>query len=542
MDFEWVAIALGDIAWIGVAFVLGTLAKRIGLPPLIGFLATGFLVSAFGIASGQMLEKLSDLGITLLLFTIGLKLNLRTLVRPEVMAVTVLHMGIVIAVLAAILLLLAALGLGLLSGLTVLQAALIAFALSFSSTVFVAKALEERGEMTSLHGRIALSILIVQDLIAVGFLAASTGKWPSPWAFLLLGLIPLRPVLQHLLKQSGHGELLVLYGLLLALGGAELFELVGLKGDLGALIIGILVAGHERTEELAKTLLGFKDLFLLGFFLSIGQAGIPTLEMIGFALLLLPFVFAKSALYFVLMSAFRLRARTSLLASLNLANYSEFGLIVAAIGVANGWLGPDWLIILAMALTFSFTLAAPLSARSNMLYARHLDGWHRFERAQRIPDEQPIDLGEARIVVVGMGGVGSGTYDAMDGRVEGDLVGVDVNPVVVKQQKRWGRTVIEGDPSDPDFWARMQVDTRLDLIMITLPRFQAIRSVIRQLRGAGYQGRIAATARFPDQEQALLDAGADDVFNTATEAGAGFAAHVLDGDSHHGEREGSGVS
>jgi predicted Kef-type K+ transport protein len=533
MEFEWVAIALGDIAWIGAAFMLGTLARMLGLPPLIGFLATGFLISAFGFVSGQMLEKLSDLGITLLLFTIGLKLNLRTLVRPEVLAVTVLHMGLTMAVLASVLLGLAALGLGvgLLTGLSPAQAILIAFALSFSSTVFVAKALEERGEVTSLHGRIALSILIVQDLIAVGFLAASTGKWPSPLALLLLGLIPLRPLLQHLLKHTGHGELLVLYGLILALGGAELFELVGLKGDLGALIVGVLIAGNERTEELAKTLLGFKDLFLLGFFLSIGQAGIPTLEMVGVALLLLPFVLGKSALYFALMSTFRLRARTSLITSINLANYSEFGLIVAAVGVANGWLSPDWLVTLAMALTFSFTLAAPLSTRSNAIYRRYHDHWKRFEGTQRVPEEQPFDLGEARIAIVGMGGVGSGTYDAMVKRVDDRLIGVDVDPIVVRAQQNWGRRVIEGDPGDPDFWARMQADTRLDLVMVTLPRFQTIRSVIRQLRNSGYQGRIAATAIFPDQEQALLDAGADEVFNTATEAGAGFAAHVLGSDA-----------
>ena len=91
MDFQWAVIALGDVVWISLAFALGLVSRSVGLPPLVGFLATGFLQNAYGIASGETLEKLSDLGITLLLFTVGLKLNLRTLARPQVWAVTGLH-------------------------------------------------------------------------------------------------------------------------------------------------------------------------------------------------------------------------------------------------------------------------------------------------------------------------------------------------------------------------------------------------------------------------------------------------------------------
>ena len=126
--------------------------------------------------------------------------------------------------------------------------------------------------MTSLHGRIAIGILIVQDLAAVLFLAITTGQTPSYWAILLVAMLfPLQPVLKLLLQRVGRGELLVLYGFLLALGGAEAFEFVGLKGDLGALVVGVLIANHAKAEEMAKIMLGFKDLFLLGFFLSIGQ-------------------------------------------------------------------------------------------------------------------------------------------------------------------------------------------------------------------------------------------------------------------------------
>lgn len=158
MDFEWVAIALGDVAWISLAFVLGLLARSVGLPPLVGFLATGFLLNAQGVTSGEMLQKLADLGITLLLFTVGLKLNLRTLARPQVGAVAGLHTALVVGLFSLLIYAFALLGTRLVAGLELRDTLLIAFALSFSSTVFVVKELEEKGQMRSLHGRIAIGI------------------------------------------------------------------------------------------------------------------------------------------------------------------------------------------------------------------------------------------------------------------------------------------------------------------------------------------------------------------------------------------------
>jgi glutathione-regulated potassium-efflux system ancillary protein KefC len=179
MDFEWIAIALGDVVWIVVAFAMGALSRAVGLPPLVGFLAAGFLLNTQGIAGGETLEKLSDLGVTLLLFIVGLKLNLATLGRPQVWAVAGIHMCAVVALFGFAIYGLALLGASFVDGLDLGQSMLIAFALSFSSTVFAVKTLEERGEMASLHGRIAIGILIMQDLAAVVFLAISVGKVPS---------------------------------------------------------------------------------------------------------------------------------------------------------------------------------------------------------------------------------------------------------------------------------------------------------------------------------------------------------------------------
>ena len=246
MDFEWVAIALGDVTWITLAFILGFLAWLIRLPPLVGFLATGFILNYFGITSGETLQKLADLGITLLLFTVGLKLNLKVLIRPQVWSVTLLHILTIIVVFGALIFGLTLLSVSFFSELDFKISLLLAFALSFSSTVFVVKTLEDKGEMRSLHGRIAIGILVMQDLAAVIFLAVSVGKLPSAWALLLFFLIPIRPFLHHILQKIGHGELLIMYGLVLALGGAEIFELAGVKDDLGALIMGVLISNHVK--------------------------------------------------------------------------------------------------------------------------------------------------------------------------------------------------------------------------------------------------------------------------------------------------------
>ena len=526
MDFEWIAIALGDVAWLAVAFVLGLASKSVGLPPLVGFLATGFVLNLYGFASGEVLQKLSDLGITLLLFLVGLKLNLRSFARPQVWAVTGLHMSTVVLVLATIIHLLVVLGAPFLADLTLPQTLLIAFALSFSSTVFVVKVLDEKEESGSLHGQIAIGILIVQDLAAVAFLAIAGGKPPTLWALAILLLIPLRPMLTALLQRVGHGELLVLYGFVLALGGAEAFELVGLKGDLGALVLGVLIAGHSRADEMAKIMLGFKDLFLLGFFLSIGLAGPLTMEAVIIGAAITPFVFLKSALFFGLLTRFKLQARTALLATLNLTNFSEFGLIVAAVGATNGWIDTDWLIAIAAALALSCVLSAGLNTAAHPIYARYRAAWKRWQRSEHLPDDPSLDTGGAVIAIFGMGRIGTAAYDTMRQIYGATVVGVDSDPSTVERHRAARRHVLLGDPNDLDFWDRVRTAHSLELAMLTLPNLTANLGVLAQLKAGAFDGRIAAVARFPDEIEALEQAGVSAVFNAMAETGAGFAAHV----------------
>lgn len=518
-----------ELQWIGVAFALGFLVRRLGQPPLLGFLAAGFVLEIYGLRPDASLRELADVGVQLLLFSIGLKLDLKSVLRPQVWGVTLLHMASVTTVFVAIILGLSAAGVAAFAALDLRAAALVAFAASFSSTVYVVKVLEERDDMGSTYGRIAIGILVVQDLAAVLFLAISSGKVPSPWALGLLALIPLRPLIHRGLKLVGHGELLVLAGLAATLGGSALFEFVGMKGDLGALTAGVLLGGHAKTNELAKSLHGLKDVFLVGFFLLVGLTGLPTLEttLIGVGFVLLAPL--KGALFFWLLTRFHLRARSSLFAAASLGNYSEFGLIVGALAAAKGWLSPEWLVTFATALALSFLASSPLNARTYALYQRLRDWLVRFETAKNIAEEEPVDASDAKVFVFGMGRVGTGAYDALCERYRDHVVGFDLDLDAVERNRQEGRRVVLASATDADFWERLHVDpAKIELVMLAMSSHMENLGAIDLLRAAKYRGVIAATARYADELQELRDAGADVAFHVLAEAGVGLVRHAFD--------------
>ena len=528
METLFASIDYRDPVWIMVAFAFGLLAAHIRLPPLVGFLVAGFVLNGLGAEGGAFLRETADLGVTLLLFSIGLKLRVRQLIGTEVWGVATLHMVLITILSTLLLMVLATSGLPLLDQLEWSSALLIGFALSFSSTVFAVKLLESRDDAAAWYGRIAIGILIIQDIAAVVFLGVSTAKVPSPLAaMVIVAIIALRPMLAALLDRVGHGELQVLFGLVLALGGAGLFELVDMKGDLGALVFGALLAGHPKASELFKALLSLKDLFLVGFFLSIGMAGIPEPGMFPVALLLLLAIPVKTGLFFWLLSRFRVRVRAAALSAQALASYSEFGLIVASIAAANGWLSHDWVVVLAITIALSFVAASMFNAHTDDLYVAWRHWLQRYERSERLAGDEPLHLVGTRILVCGMGRVGSGAYDALATQHGERVVGVDVNAEVVEQHRRDGRRVQYGNATSPDFWSR--IDRRswqIEGILLAMPTQRANLTAARLARAWGFEGRIGATVKFSDEEQAFASVGVDALFNIYAEAGRGFADHA----------------
>lgn len=523
-----------------VTFLLGLGARAVKLPPLVGFLAGGFLLAAQGYESGEFIRITADLGVTLMLFTIGLKLRIKDLLAPEVWASASAHMIMMVALMSLGINLLAFSGLTLLVGLEMETALLIAFALSFSSTVFAVKVLEEQGESSSLHARVAIGMLIIQDIVAVLFMAYSKGGAPSPWSVLLLLLIPARGLLNRLAKKAGHGELLILYGMLLAFLGAYLFESLGIKGDFGALILGMLLAPFAKSKEMYKSLMGFKDVMLVGFFINIGLGGLPTGEHVLIALLLLLFMPFKMLAYFALLVGCKLRVRTALLTTFSLANYSEFGLIIAGVAVTAGWISMDWLIILALTMSMSFVIAAPINAYGKDIYRHWHDALIRFQRKQRIEGDEMVDPGDSDILIFGMGSVGIKAYDVMAERYgENKVYGVDNDLDVVRPYCEAGRRVALGDPTDLDFWERRAPGSKVKVIMLAMKSHPENMQAAELIRSLGYSGCLSATAHHEDQIIELNEVGVDTAYNIYGNAGAAFASYVC---SFNAEPDGSDKS
>lgn len=513
------------------AFVFGYGVYRIGLPPLVGYLIAGFVLKFAGVEISDQLVRVGELGVTLLLFSIGLKLRVKSLVKPEIWAGTTLHSGITVLVFGMGLFLMSLAGVPVLNSLTVKSSFIVAFALCFSSTVFVVKILEERGEMTSLHGRVAIGMLIMQDIFAVLFMAFSEGSYPSLLAPpFLISLLIIRPLLMKIMDRIGHRELLLLFGVILALGiGAKGFKMVGMKADLGALIAGILIARHEKAGELSDVLMSFKDLFLVGFFLTIGMSGLPGVSDVLIATALAVVVCIKSGLFVFLLTRFHLRPRTAFLSALSLSNYSEFGLMVGAVAVKNGWIGNEWLIILAVAMSISFAIASPVNASAHMLYDRYSGLLKRFSPKRLHPDDQPADPGDATIVIFGMSRLGLSAYDHMYRRHGDTVVGVDYDSDTVKRLKASGRNIILGDATDSDFWKEaIAHGSHIKLALLSMESLTENTHAAGQLLRSGYNGIIAAVARYDDEVEELKKLGVHAAYNIYSEAGAGFADHTCE--------------
>lgn len=491
------------------AIIGGLLASLLRLPPLIGFLGAGFAISAIGLDTIPFVDNMAELGVTTLLFTIGLKLNPRDIAGPRVIGSATGHAIANTAIFAVIFGLASFLPIAELHGLSLKSLIFIGIATSFSSTVFVIAQLQEHNRATSAVGSIAIGVLVLQDIIAVGVLVATSGKTPEAWALALPLLLLLRPIVTRMPDRMFRTELLVLTGIGIAVGAYSLFELAGISGSLGSLVAGIVLSGHPVAQRLSDALLSIRELLLVAFFLKIGLGGLPGIGGFLIAGILLIALVAKALIFIAIIHRVGMNNRTSALSGLTLANYSEFGLIVMAVAVEQGVLTGSWTSIMAIAVAGSFIVGSVVTSYEDRILHWLLPLIPELPEHRLAPDERPVRVSDADALVFGMGRVGLGAYHRLRDEYGLTVYGIDFDEDRIEKLRDSGHNIIAGDITDSELWQRVEMDTPPRLIVLAIPAHIDAIHVLANIREHNSKVVIASTTLERIHTHDLLDRGAD---------------------------------
>jgi Kef-type K+ transport system membrane component KefB len=531
-------------ALLALSALFGMLAVRLRQPLIIAYILVGILAgpAAMNLSGDHAsLGLLAEIGITVLLFVVGLKLDMR-LVRtlgPVALATGLgqLTFTILFGLLLCRLL-----------GLDWLTATYVAVALTFSSTIIIVKLLSDKGEIDSLHGRIAMGFLIVQDIAVVLAMlainlyqpAAGERQGLSPLALitvllcsLILLYILMRYALPHLIAPMARSpELLMLvaiaWGTLLA-GGAEA---LGLSKEIGAFIAGFCLASTPLREAIASRLTSLRDFLLLFFFLHLGiQLDFTHFQgQLGSALLLSLFVLIGNPLIVMaIMGAMGYRKRTGFMAGLTVAQISEFSIIFVAMGIGLGHVGGEALGLTTLVGVITITLSTYMILYAQPLFERLSPWLGPFERrvAHR---ENAADSASAsqqpEVIVYGLGRYGRQLAHRLeDAGLR--VLGVDFNPQALASARRIGLTVCYGDAEDHDFIVHLPLQQARALVS-TIPQREVNAILLRAARSTGFRGQVTLSAFREGDLEAFTRAGAASVLQPYIDAADSAARRLLE--------------
>lgn len=528
--FAEVAVLLVLAAIIGM---FGTLLRQ---PLIVSFIAVGLIAGPSALDVVQFdaqIDLLSELGIAVLLFLVGLKLDMK-LIRSlgQVSLLTGLGQVLFTSVFGYLI--------GLSLGLGDVSSLYIAVALTFSSTIIIVKLLSDKREIDSLHGQIALGFLIVQDLVvvlamivlsAIGIGSVTEGGGHGGGSVLLVltsgvamvGLVILfvryiaTPLTERLARTP---ELLVIFAISMAAMFAAIGESFGLGKEVGGLLAGVALASTPYRETIAARLAPLRDFLLLFFFIALGSA--LDLSLLGAhlagALVFSVFVLIGNPLIvLVIMGAMGYRKRTGFLAGLTVAQISEFSLIFVAMGVSLGHVQQDALGLVTMVGLVTIAASTYMITYSHKLYAVFEPFLGVFER--RGTPREPSEAGAHRddgimVIVFGLGRFG--TAIGMRLKKRGiKVLGVDFNPLAIRRWRALGLETEFGDATDPEFVAELPL-LQAQWIVSTLPihptglTHEDTRSTLIQVtRTSGFRGRIAVASHHSIDTDQLFASGAD---------------------------------
>ncbi len=521
---------------LGIAALGGVAARALAQPLLVAFIGIGILLgpSALGwVTPSSEIELFARLGIALLLFVVGLRLDLNVIrsVGPVALA-----SGLGQVFFTSVIGFALALALGMPS----IVSLYVAVALTFSSTIIIVKLLSDKREVESLHGRIAIGFLIVQDIVVVLVMIALTAMGGAgslsalgseaagilaKGAGMLLGVFALiRWVLPRLLPQiAGSAELLMLFAIAMAILGGAAGEWLGFSKEVGAFLAGVSLASTPYREQIAARLVSLRDFLLIFFFIELGAA-IDLMHLgaqLPSALLLSLFVLVGNPMIvMVIMGLMGYRKRTGFLAGLTVAQISEFSLVLTALGMSLGHVDRETVGLVALVGLITISLSTYMILYSHRLYAL-LEGYlDRFQRAapyrERIPGGEPVQTPD--IVVIGMGRYGRRIAEQLqsDGH---DLLVVELDPAKVEQQSAGPLAVAYGDAADAEFLATLPLE-KVEWLVCTVRDPVQLRLMLGALRELAAGCRLALAA--PDDQTAiwLEDQGVDLILRPYIDASA----------------------
>jgi len=512
-----------------LAFVLGALANRLRLSPLVGYLLAGVLAGPFtpGFVGDQTIApQLAEIGVILLMFGVGLHFSLRDLMSVRNIAIPGAIAQITVATLLGW-------GLAELMGWRHIEGLVFGFSLATASTVVLLRAMEERRLLDTRRGKIAVGWLIVEDLACVialvlipalagaldgggeaggagilKALALTLGKVAAFVAFMLIVGRKAIPWVLERVAGTGSRELFTLCVLAIAMGVAfASAELFGVSFALGAFFAGMLLNESEFSHQAAQDSLPMRDAFAVLFFVSVGMLFDPHIlvqhpwQVLATTLII---VFGKSAAAYVIVRAFGHPNSTALTISTSLAQIGEFAFIIAGLGLSLGILPKDG---------HSLVLAGALiSIMLNPILFMGLDRWQAREDARAAanaepePEVVPIDIAE-HAIVVGYGRVGSQLAQLLHERGV-PIVVIEDDADLVEQARAHGLPAIRGNAANK----RVMLEAapqRARLAVFAIPQALEAGETIARLKAANPAITVLARAHSEAQVKHLLERGAD---------------------------------
>lgn len=524
---------------IGLAAILTILARVVKQPPIIAYLIAGILVGPLFLkligptsSSSELIQVFAHIGVAFLLFIVGLNLDFR--VFKEVGSVSFIA-GLAEIILTGAIGGLIAFGLGF-SNVTSLY---IGAALAFSSTVVVVKILSDKKEIDTLHGRIALGILIVEDFVAAIALMAiplikNGGNFTTIASKLVLiifliaaifltSTFILRRFLDYLARNQ---EALFLFGIAWALLLAMLFDYLGFSLEIGALIAGMSLASSKYTLELGGKIKPLRDFFVVLFFVFFGSqlSGTITAQLITNAIILSAFVIiGKPIIVMSILRLFGYKKRTNFLAGSSLAQISEFSLILVLLGFNLGHISQEIMSLVVMISVITIGASSYSIYYAHSIFGKISRFLTIFEgKKHRITSDKKENY---EIILIGYHRIGYKILESLK-KLKIPFIVIDYNPKVILSLGKEGINCIYGDAGDKDFLSQLNL-SQAKLIISTIPDEASNLTIKERLREIRSKAAFIAAAEQPRSALDLYKVGVDYVI-IPHHLGGKYASHIIE--------------